>query len=254
MAIQYDLTDNFPGWGDAPSFIQPLLNKYNCKRILEIGSGANPTISPDFVLSQGLSYVTSDVSIEELEKADPIFERRVVNLSDKDIDPTLNESFDCVFSRMVNEHVRDGQQYHANIYKILKPGGLSIHLFSALGGVPFVANRLLPEFAGDIFLKYFSPVRDRHKHGKFKAYYSWSRGPTKSMIERFQSLGFEVINFTGHFGHHYYIRWPPIYRLEKMKSRYLLKHPIPQLSAYATVVLRKPLKQDSIADTIKPAV
>jgi hypothetical protein len=60
------------------------------------------------------------------------------------------------------------------------------------------------------------------------------------MLERFQSLGFEILNFTGYFGHYYYFRLPWIYRLERIKSRYLLKHPVPQLCCYATVVLRKP--------------
>jgi SAM-dependent methyltransferase len=240
MDIQYESSDHFAGWEKAPNFIQSLLTKYNCNRILEIGSGANPTLSPEFVRREGLSYVTSDLSHEELDKADPAFERLVLDLSRTDFDPALNASFDCVFSRMVNEHIKDGRQYHANIYRILKPGGVSVHLFSALGNIPFVANRLLPEFIGDVFLQYFSPGRNHPKHGKFKAYYSWSRGPTKLMLERFQSLGFEILNYTGHFGHYYYRRLPWIYRLERIKSSYLLKHPVPQLCCYATVVLRKP--------------
>jgi len=240
MDIQYKSSDHFAGWEKAPDFIRSLLTDHNCKRILELGSGANPTLSPGFVKEKGFSYVTSDLSDEELAKADPVFERLVLDLSREDFDPALNESFDCVFSRMVNEHIRDGRRYHANIYKILKPGGISVHLFSAMGSIPFIANRLLPEFLGDVFLQYFSPGRDHPKHGKFKAYYSWSRGPTKVMLERFQSLGFEILNFTGYFGHYYYFRLPWIYRLERIKSRYLLKHPLPQLCCYATVVLRKP--------------
>src|SRR6266481_7468307 len=130
MDIQYESSDHFAGWEKAPNFIQSLLPKYNCNRILELGSGANPTLSPDFVKREELSYVTSDLSHEELDKADPAFERLVLDLSRTDFDPGLNASFDCVFSRMVNEHIRDGRQYHANIFRILKPGGISVHLFS----------------------------------------------------------------------------------------------------------------------------
>jgi 2-polyprenyl-3-methyl-5-hydroxy-6-metoxy-1,4-benzoquinol methylase len=200
-------------------------------------------MEPEFIKSEELTYVTSDISEVELEKADPIFKRLVLDLSQKEIDPMLSESFDCVFSRMVNEHIRNGQQYHENIYKILKPGGISVHIFSSLWSLPFIANRMMPEFLGNILLNYFSAGRDNPKHGKFKAYYSWSRGPARSMIERFRSLGFDVLNYTGYFGHYYYHRWSAISRVERIKSNYLLKHPVPQLCCYATVILRKPVEQ-----------
>ena len=60
------------------------------------------------------------------------------------------------------------------------------------------------------------------------------------MLHRFESVGFEVIRFTGYFGHPYYRRLPPLEWLERIKSRYLVRHPIPQLCSYTTLVLRKP--------------
>jgi SAM-dependent methyltransferase len=242
MNIHYKSSDDFPGWGKAPHFIQSLLFEHNCRRILEVGSGANPTMTPDFIQKEQLTYVTSDLSKEELEKADPAFGRLVLDLSQPSIEPGLSENFDCVFSRMVNEHVRDGRQYHENIYKILRPGGISVHFFSTLWTIPFIANRLLPESLGDILVRYTSPWRSRHQYGKFKAYYSWSRGPSDFMVERLQSLGFEILNYTGYFGHYYYSRLTPVHRLEKIKSNYLLRHPVPQLCSYATLVLRKPMQ------------
>jgi len=248
MIVRYKTVEDFPGWDAAPDFVKSLLAEYGCTRILEVGSGANPTLPPSFVQSHGLSYVTSDLSPEELQKADAAFERLVLDLSEPGVDPALNESFDCVFSRMVNEHIRDGSQYHKNIFNILRPGGISVHCFSTLWTVPFAANRLLPDFVGDILLKAFAP-RDSHKHGKFRAYYSWSRGPSNSMITRFQSLGFEVLQYTGYFGHGYYRKRVPLLdRLEQRKSRYLLRHPVPQLCSYATLVLRKPAKQSTVPD------
>lgn len=237
MMVSYKLVEQFQGW-DA-SLFKSLLAEHGSKRILEIGSGANPTLTPNDVRTNGLSYVTSDLSPEELEKADGAFERLVLDLAVKDIDPTLIGTFDCVFSRMVAEHVKDGPQYYSNIYKLLRPGGISAHCFSTLYSLPFVANRIFPEPLALIALKIFNP-RDRHRHEKFPAYYNWSRGPGKSMIRRFQSLGFEVLRYTGYFGHPYYKKLPLLNHLEDWKSRLLLHHPIPQLCAYATVVLRKP--------------
>jgi hypothetical protein len=238
VSYRYGLDGKFPGTS-GPGFFESLVSQYDCRRILEIGSGANPTLPPDYVQANGLSYVTSDASPEELEKADSIFERLVLDLSVDAIDPALLGTFDCILSRMVSEHIRDGRQYHDNLYKMLRPGGISVHCFSTLWSVPFLLNRVLPETLTSRLLDIFHP-RDRHRHEKFKAYYSWSRGPSRGMIRRFEALGFEVLQYTGYFGHPYYFaRIPWLHRLEMQKSRLLLKHPIPALCSYATIVLRK---------------
>jgi hypothetical protein len=239
VSYRYGLDGKFPGTS-GPDFFESLLSQHDCRRILEIGSGANPTLPASYVEANGLSYVTSDVSPEELEKADSVFERLVLDPSVDAIDPALLGTFDCVLSRMVSEHIRDGRQYHGNLYKMLRPGGISVHCFSTLWGFPFLVNRLLPDTLTNRLLNIFHP-RDRHRHEKFKAYYSWSRGPSRAMIGRFEALGFEVLQYTGYFGHPYYAdKMPWLHRLEMQKSWFLVKHPIPALCAYATIVLRKP--------------
>jgi hypothetical protein len=107
--------------------------------------------------------------------------------------------------------------------------------------LPFAANRLLPEPLADLALGIVSPRKDRYRHEKFPAYYSWSRGPSKAALQRFQSLGFEVLRYSGYFGHAYYKSLPLLDRLERWKSEQLLRHPIPHLCSYATVLLRKPV-------------
>jgi SAM-dependent methyltransferase len=239
MPVSYDVVRNFPGWLCAQNYFQSLIAEHGGKRLLEVGAGANPTLTPEFVQTRGLTYVISDANEEELRKAKAGFDHIILNLSQKSLEPRFLESFDFVFSRMVAEHVSNGDQYHRNIYKILRPGGISAHCFSTLWALPLVANRLLPERLGSILQNIFSP-RDEHLHGKFKAYYSWSRGPTSSMLRRFQKIGFEVIDYTGFFGHNYYVKLPWLNQLETWKSQMLVRHPIPQLCAYATFVLRKP--------------
>ena len=240
MKISFESVHDFRGWVKAPAFLRTVVEQNGCRRVLEVGSGANPTLDPDYVRATGLQYVTSDLDEGELAKADPAFERLVIDLS-AEVPPEMVGSFDCVFSRMTGEHIRDGGKYHKNIYKALKPGGISVHCFSTLWALPFAVNYLLPDALTDALLNLFFPREDPHKHGKFKAYYSWSRGPTKSMIHRFQSLGFEIIEYIGCFGHPYYSRKLPwLHRLEEAKTNYLLKHPVPQLCSYSTIILRKP--------------
>lgn len=239
MTASYDVLEKFEGWDGASALFTALIEEYRAQRVLEIGSGANPTLAPEYVRAKGLAYVTSDISTEELAKADIAFERLVLDMSASNLDPGLDGTFDCIASRMVNEHIKDGRQYHRNIHKLLRPGGISVHCFSTLWGFPFAANRLLPESVANLALNIFSPREDPHQHGKFRAYYSWSRGPSKGMLQRFASLGFEIIRYTGYFGHGYYRRVAVLDRLESWKSSWLLRHPVPQLCCYATVVLRK---------------
>lgn len=241
MKVSYGnaLTQEFPGTSASRDFYKTLLEEYACKNILEIGSGANPTLPPDYVRANGLSYITSDASHEELEKADGAFERLVLDLSAGEIDSALLGKFDCILSRMVFEHIQDGQRFHSDLYKMLRPGGISIHSFSTLWTLPFAVNRFLPDALSNVLLNLFNP-RDRYRHEKFKAYYSWSRGPSRSMIRRFEALGFEVQLYFGFFGHPYYRRVPWLHKLETKKANFLVKHPVPQFCSYATIVLRKP--------------
>jgi 2-polyprenyl-3-methyl-5-hydroxy-6-metoxy-1,4-benzoquinol methylase len=238
-AVSFEPLTNFPGWEGGPPFIKSLILRNRCTSILEVGSGANPTIESQFVRDHKLRYVTSDLSSDEMNKADPAYERMVLNISTDSIHPLMVGQFDLVFSRMVGEHVSDGQKFHQNIHTLLRPGGISAHCFSTLWALPFTANRILPEFLSDRVLKAFAP-RNRHRQAKFPALYSWSRGPSATMIRRFEELGFEVLKYTGYFGHMYYKRLAPLlHRLEIAKAELLLRHPVPTLCSYATVVLRK---------------
>jgi SAM-dependent methyltransferase len=239
MKIAFHPLDAFEGWALAPKAFGELIERFGSKKILEVGSGAGPTMSTDFVRKHGLHYVTNDIDAGELEKSDPAYARLCHDFSGHDPLPDLIGAFDFVFSRMVNEHVQDGERYYRNLHQVLRPGGICAHCFSTLYTLPFLANRLMPEFISDKLLDIFAP-RDRHRHGKFKAYYSWSRGPSRTMIRRFESLGFEVVEYHGYFGHPYYARRAPfLHSLEKLKSDWLVRHPVALLTSYGKVILRK---------------
>ena len=124
--VSFDIFDECPGWDKAPEWVLGVIDKYNCHNILEIGSGANPSLAPDIISRRGLHYVANDINLEELTKADPVFERWVGDVS-QGIPEHMQSRFDLVFSRMVNEHVVDGYAYHSNINKLLAPGGISAH-------------------------------------------------------------------------------------------------------------------------------
>lgn len=235
----YHRFDEFPAWDGAESWISGLATRHRAASVLEIGAGANPTIPLERLSSLGISrYTTNDVSAAELAKAPAGYETLCADFTDPSLE--IPTPFDLICSRMVNEHVQDGAAYYRNIFRALRPGGVTAHAFSTLYALPFVVNRLTPERLSSALLDLFAP-RDRHQHDKFRAYYSWSRGPTANQIRRFKSIGFEILEYRGYFGHRYYQRrLGALHRLELMKEHWLLRYPIPQLTAYAVVVLRRP--------------
>lgn len=239
MNIKYRHTSEFPGWDKAPEMLLQLIKIYNPKKVLEIGSGANPTLNPKIVSDLEIKYTTNDLSGEELLKASSVYSTWEADLCTPNIAKTHSEKYQLIFSRMVNEHIKDGKTYYKNLYDLLEPGGVTAHCFSTLYALPFLVNRILPENLTDRLLNFFNP-RDRYKHEKFPAYYSWSRGPSVKSIKKFEALGFEVVEYIGFFGHGYYRKKAPFLdNLEQKKAHWLVKNPIPQLTSYAYVILKK---------------
>ena len=239
MRIGYRHFSEFPGWNHAPGLLRQLIVENQSRSVLEIGSGANPTLSAQEVSAFGIEYTTNDLSAMELDKAPPVFLKWEADLCTPNIAEGHNSQYQLIFSRMVNEHIQNGETYYKNLHALLAPGGITAHCFSTLYALPFVFNRLLPDKFTDRLLDFFNP-RDRHQHEKFPAYYSWSRGPSSKAIKRFEKLGFEVIEYIGYFGHGYYQKRAPFLdRVEQKKAIWLVKHPIPHLTSYAFLVLKK---------------
>jgi len=252
MTVTYEHYRDFPGWHTAPSYLRALLVREGSRTVLEIGSGANPTLGPDDVRALGVTYTTNDILESELAKAGPGYETLCLDIAAAGEQDLPAGAFDFVFSRMVNEHVADGERYYRNVFELLAPGGTTVHCFSTLYALPFVVNRVVPERVARRILHIITP-RDYYQQDKFQAHYSWSRGPTRRAIARLHSIGFEVVEYRGFFGHPYYNNYPtllrPLRALEERKAAWLRRHPIPELTSYAVVVLRKPAP-DTAADPL----
>ncbi|MDZ7625645.1 MAG: methyltransferase domain-containing protein [Ignavibacteriaceae bacterium] len=220
MNINYKLVSSFIGWEKTESFVQELILKNSLKSILEIGAGANPTINPSFINEHNLNYTISDLDDNELQKADKVYDKLVADFSS--VEFNLSKKFDLVFSRMVGEHISNAETFHQNIFKTLNKGGLSFHCFSTLYALPFLVNKISPDQLSDYLLTKIAP-RDKHQHGKFKAHYDWCRGPSKKMINRFENIGYEIVEYIGYFGHNYYKKNPLLNKAEKIKSELLKK-------------------------------
>ena len=224
---------------DFEALVRELGSCDGCKHILEVGGGANPFLPLDFVQRHGIEYRVLDISADELAKGPTGYVKLVGDVCDPSL--RLPERFDLIFSRMVAEHVRDGEVFHRNIQQLLVPGGVTVHIFPTLYAFPFLINGYFPEWLTSWLLDILQPGirRKEGRQRKFPAYYSWCRGPSKRQFDRLGRLGYRVERYIGYFGHDgYYRRIKPLYLLNQWLSQMLLRHPLPLLTSYAIVVLR----------------
>lgn len=231
--------DSEVAWRNVKSTIQNAIIGSGAKRILEVGAGANPLFPEAFLVDHGLDYTALDVSAIELDKAPACYHKIVADICADDL--PIHNQFDFVFSRMLAEHVRDGAAFHRNVFRLLAPGGHAFHFFPTMWAPPFVLNRVLPERLAELVLHTVQSSRERSgKLAKFPAYYSWCRGPMPSQIARFGSLGYQVVTYTGFFGHRgYYLKFPALLRIHDRLAAWLIAHPKPWLTSFAYVTLQK---------------
>ena len=213
------------------------IHKVRAIDVCDIGGGRNPLLSPERAREIGLHYTVLDISQGELDLAPQEFDTLCVDVAGSGFE--VENAFDFMFSKFVAEHVHSGEQLHRNVLQALKPGGVALHYFPTLFCVPFMVNRVVPETLASRILDVVAP-RDRVREEKFPARYSWTRGPTKRQLERLQSVGFEVLEYTAGFGHDYYRRIPVVRDVADGWFRMSERNDWYAFSSFAIVVLRKP--------------
>ena len=67
--MTYKSIEEYPGWLNAPAYLEPFLAQHTIRRVADIGGGANPLLDEAFVRRHGLDYAVLDVSAAELAKA-----------------------------------------------------------------------------------------------------------------------------------------------------------------------------------------
>lgn len=225
-------------WKGHTATVQRLIEQNGLKQICEIGGGANPALPLDYIQRNNLCYTILDTSAAELAKAPEGYNKTRGDITDEDL--WCRDAFDLMFSKMLAEHIKDGEAFHRNVHRLLSSGGIAFHFFPTLFALPFVVNRIVPERIASGLLDMFAP-RDEYQHGKFPTYYSWCRGPTKNQLDRFTDLGYAVMEYRGFFGHEgYYQKLPLLQKVSRQIAHCLLKHPVAHLTSYAYVVLKKP--------------
>ena len=217
------------------ALVLKLIDKFKVRRMCDVGGGAHPTLSLDEVRARNLDYTLLDISAIELAKAPQGYSKLQADISEQhESGPT---GFDLITSTMLAEHVKNGEVFHSNVRDMLRPGGIACHFFPTLYALPLLMNSLMPERLSSQFLHWFNPVDATHL--KFPAYYSWCRGPSRGQIRRLERLGYTVLSYHGFFGHDYFLRVPLLKTAHAALAKFLVKHPVPQWTSRAIVVLQR---------------
>lgn len=227
-------------------FLLELIEHTGARRVCDIGGGANPVVSLEVIRERSLDYTVLDISDTELAKAPTGYQTHVADIAAPGLEGI--GPFDVMFSHMLAEHIADPRTFHENLLRLLRPGGVAFHYFPTLYALPFVVNRVLPHRLARALLVALRPGRFVDDRGeKFPAFYRWCRGPTAAQLRRFEDIGFEVEHYVGLFGtRSYFERIPPLQRLEDRVAEALLRRPLPWMTSYAFVVLRKPGGSDEL--------
>lgn len=235
MTIDYATAD--VAWRRFDETLRELASREAVRHVCELGGGAQPALSTAEVAKFGLDYTVVDVSADELERSQTPHRRIVADVAVADA--ALQGPYDLVISRFLAEHIPDAAMFHRNVHAALVERGLAFHFFPTLYALPFVLNRLVPAGFTERALPFVQSADCPRGEGKWPAYYRWCRGPTGRQLSRLRSAGFEIVDYTGFFGHHYYRRLPPLERAEQAVAHALARRPLPTVTSYAQVLLRR---------------
>jgi 2-polyprenyl-3-methyl-5-hydroxy-6-metoxy-1,4-benzoquinol methylase len=209
-------------------------------KVCELGGGARPALDLDFLDEHGLVCLVADVSEAELRKAPAGYATLVGDVSSPAFTTGKHDgNYDLVFSRVLAEHVRDARQFHQNVRRLLRPGGIAMHFLPTLWWPPFVANRILPESVAERILLRVEPWRQRSsRSAKFPAYYHWCYGPTKGQVKRLAKVGFDIEHCVAYFGESSHAPGKLLQKLNDAWTELMLRRPNYHFTAYATYTLR----------------
>jgi SAM-dependent methyltransferase len=209
------------------------------QRLIEIGGGRDPLFDPQEIKNLGVEMTINDISSRELAVLPPGYRTacfdvagNVSSFADR------RNSFDFAFSRMVFEHVTDGQRAWANLYDLLAPGGVALTYIPTLFAFPFVANWLLPDKLAAAIVKTLYKNRTDDDDPVFPARYSWCF--TDARLQKMLSaIGYREIFVQPFYGHGYYKSLPILHKMQTRFSGIARRRDWRAFTSFAYIAVRK---------------
>ena len=227
-------------WANYERVVRDLCIKLGVSRIVEIGGGRRPLFSPNEIKKLGVEMTVNDISTTELAVLPVGYQTACFDVAG-DISRVghLRNRFDFAFSRMVFEHVEDGQRAWSNLYELLAPGGVALAFMPTLYSVPFVLNWLLPDKQAAAIVKRFFQNRTDEESPVFPARYSWCFADQQRMTSMLSPIGYREIAVLPFYGHGYYGSFPVVRYLHKWFTRIAQQRDWRLLAGFAYIAVRK---------------
>ena len=213
-------------------------NGAGATRVLEIGGGRGPLLTPAEAAAAGIELTVNDIDARELSLAPEHFSKAQFDVAG-DVDPSWEGRFDLIISRMVFEHVRDAPRAWANMHRLLAQGGVALAFHPTLYAPPFVVNWLLPEGLTARVLRFFFPNRHDEGYPKFRARYEMCFADPAKVEPILARCGFSQVLIAPFWRHGYFRDIPLLGEADAALQHLAEKRDWRALATYAYTMARR---------------
>jgi SAM-dependent methyltransferase len=227
-------------WNNYKRVVRDLSRYLSAQRLVEIGGGRDPLFDRAEVNDLGVEMTVNDISAVELAALPQGYQTACFDIAgDISAVRNLRNTFDLAFSRMVFEHVANGQRAWANLYELLAPGGVGLAFVPTLYSVPFVLNWLLPSKLAAAIVKLIYRHRTDSEDPVFPARYSWCFADQERLRPMLTEIGYRDVAVIPFYGHGYYRFFPVIREVHKRFTGVARQRDWHMLASFAYIAARK---------------
>lgn len=227
-------------WTNYKRIIADLSRQFSAHRLIEIGGGRDPLFNTREIADLGVEMTINDIAPGELGVLPPEYQTACFDVAGNISSVAdLRNTFDLAFSRMVFEHVADGQRAWTNLYELLAPGGVGLAFVPTLYALPFVLNWMLPPKVAAAVVKLIYHHRTDSEDPIFPAHYSWCFADTKRLQPMLSAIGYREVVVQPFYGHGYYRFFPVIRDIHERFTSVALKRDWRAIASFAYIAARK---------------
>lgn len=234
------VNDRHWAWDNYENVVRGLVRLMHAHRLLEVGGGRDPLFQADEIRALGIEMTINDISQTELDVLPDTYHKACFDVAgDISAVADLRGRFDLAFSRMVFEHVADGQRAWKNLYELLAPGGVALAFIPTLYSLPFVINWLIPDDVAHKIVKALYKNRTDEEDPVFPARYSWTFASERKMKPMLNAIGYSEVEILPFYGHGYFEPFPIVRDIHDRFTAFARRHDWRMVASYAYIAARK---------------
>jgi SAM-dependent methyltransferase len=227
-------------WENYERVVRHLTETFGAKKLIEIGGGRDPLFGREALAHMGAELTVNDISETELAELPKGYRTACFDIAgDLSADELGRAGYDLAFSRMVFEHVADGQRAWSNLYRILSPGGVGLAFVPTLYAFPFAVNRLMPDKLAANIVRMLYKNRTDEGDPVFPARYSWTFASERKLSPMLKAIGYRDVMAIPFYGHEYYRPFPIVRDIHARFTKLARARDWRFFASYAYIAARK---------------